>query len=308
MKYVIVFIFLTTFCLAQNIPSFYYVSIGSSDYEQEVKDSLFIPFENLPEASYSAITMQGVLEKNFNAKGIQYNSTNQSKVNKKLIFSLLDRVTKMIKKDNHKNPFLIFYYCGHGISENLAWNQFLIPGDYQGDSTRTDFDSMIKDLIFLGEINEYLISKKYKFLMLVDCCRKENHDTSFPEKRMQYFFTEQNVETLKTLVFALKYLNEFHQQNPVVFSIKPGDLAPVVPYPELQHIEYKPNVVTPIGPLCRRSLILFDSYLGTKSTLTLDKFIKLLTSNELDKETPLPVCNFEDENNIMSKLILIKSN
>lgn len=307
MKYIIILI--TCICFGQKkANNFYYLAIGSGIYNQNVIDSTSVPFENLPEANYSAEIMQKFFEKTLEAKGILYTSTEEHLVTKNIIFSLIDSLVDIIKKDKCKNPYIIFYYCGHGVSENLAWNQFLVPGNFIENSNRKDFDSLIQDLIYLGDINDYFIKKKYKYMVMIDCCRKENYDTSFSGDRMKMFFTQQNVETLKSVVGALKFMNEYHQSNPVVFSIKPGYYAPLVPFPNLSNFVLDFSNVTDIGPLCRRTLMIFDKFLqGNTTNLTVQGFINQIIKIELDAKSPQSICNFEDDTRKNSNIILAKN-
>ncbi len=208
----------------------------------------------------------------------------------------IDSISKIIVRDKVKNPLLVIYYCGHGISENLAWNQYLIPGDYTQLPGNKSIEILNKQLISLGDLTDKLEKCKYPYVILADCCRKETADNSFPEKRLQYFFDRQNLETLKTVVSALKYLNEFHQSNPVIFSIVPGRVAPTVELPKNDIAgNLKTDTASEVGPLCRRLLLVLNKSFSTHSSISLGELVKSLIDPTLDKHSPVSVSFFESE-------------
>lgn len=217
--------------VAQQKFQVYYMVVASTHYEQDskkFKEKNFVPYDDLPEATFSAIIMTKVFQQYGNGKGITLLSSEKNKMTKRMILNGLDSLKKKITADRPANPLIIFYYCGHGISENMAWNQFLIPGSYTWVAGAQPFDQLTNNLIFLGDITDRLSSIKCRYMVLLDCCRKEEKDYSLPEARMRYFFGEKNVETFKTVAAVLKIQNEYHQADPVVFSIASGNQLPLL--------------------------------------------------------------------------------
>ncbi|MCW3108958.1 MAG: hypothetical protein JWQ09_3464 [Segetibacter sp.] len=284
--------------LSQQRPDVYFLSVGSGHYEQDARkfrEKGFIPYDNLPEATTSASIMSQILVRFADAKGKTLLSNEDKPLAKAKILASLDSVKSQIERNKAKNPFFVLYYCGHGISENLAWNQFLIPGNYTYIPGNKNVDHLNKYLIWIGDLVDKLEKLKVPYMLLIDCCRKEEADKSFPEKRMRYFFSEQNVETFKSLVSVLKFMNEFHQTSPVVFSITPGEVAPVVDIPKKDIVaQWGLDSSMQIGPLCRRVLKMVDT-LNQHSQISLERFVRLLTDVAFDDKSPTAVSFYQPE-------------
>jgi hypothetical protein len=222
---------------------------------------------------------------------------------KNRIMSAIDSMGQVMRKA--KQPLFVFYYCGHGISENMGWNQFLIPGDYTSIAGTKQIGELADDLIFLGDITDRLDKLKIRYLVLVDCCRKEQVDNSLPEGRLRYFFDQKNVETFKTVVVALKMLNEYHQINPVVFSIAPGNSTPIVDLPTLKSFNLQlPRQNNQVGPICRRLLLTLDA--ESHGTITLQQLVTHLTGPNLDQESPTSVSFYLAEEDSQKNDIVIR--
>jgi hypothetical protein len=283
---------------AQPVDRYYYLTVGAGHYEHRsvlFKERGFLPFEDLPEANTSAQLMEGFFSNAVGAKGILLNSANHQYITRRRLFTSLAALDRQIRADHASRPFILFYYCGHGISENMAWNQFLIPGDYTHIPGSKGFEELSRDLIFLGDITDFFEKRKYPYMALIDCCRKEGKDSALPEKRLSYFFDSQNLQTFKTVVAGLKYLNEYHQTSPVVFAIRPGLQAPTVPRPAALPFTV-PNMADETGPICRRSLIFYQDLLkGEARAAGIADYIKALTSNDLDPLSPVSVSFYEDK-------------
>jgi len=297
-------------CRAQPVYQYYYLSVGSGNYEhrpEKFAEPGFLPFDELPEAILSARLMQGLLEKGAKAKGELVLSAEHSFITKQRLLAGLNRLDQRIRADHAVHPFIVFYYCGHGISENMGWNQFFIPGNYTRTPGNKSFEELNNSLIFLGDITDFFLKKKYEYMVLVDCCRKEGKDSSLPEKRLSYFFSQQNVETFKTVVAALKYLNEYHQANPVVFAISPGSVVPTVAVPEQSFIPDSKAIADEVGPLCRRSLLVYQRFSrGAKKEMTVHDFVAMATGKSLDGGSPAPVSFYEDQAPHASGLVIFR--
>jgi hypothetical protein len=297
---------------AQTTYQFYYLSVGCGNYEhrpEKFSEPDFIPFDDLPEAVLSAKLMQGLFKKYVHAKGQLVVSTGNRFITRQRLFDNLQLLQNSIKKDRAKKPFIILYYCGHGISENMGWNQFLIPGNYTAIPGNKNFEELMQKLIFLGDITDFFLKRKYEYMVLIDCCRKEGKDSSLPEKRLSYFFDRQNIETFKTVAAGLKYLNEYHQAKPVVFATKPGTVAPTVPVPPQRRLNVKLNPGDEVGPLCRRSLLALNRFdQSGQQQWTAGGFVHLITDASLDKQSPSSISYYEDDPAHAGKVIFFHRN
>ncbi len=105
------------------------------------------------------------------------------------------------------------------------------------------------------------------------------------------------METIKTVAATLKILNEYHEPNPVVFSVAPGSLAPTVDVPA----EQLPTGVTAnpdaqIGPICRRILLaLRQALIKNKSGQTIQEFVQQITGPGLDAQSTTSVSHYEPD-------------
>jgi hypothetical protein len=291
--------------IAQDNYQYYYLAIGSANYEQRTfrfAEPGFVPFDDLPAASNSARIMAAAFAKYSKGNGVMVVSSGDVMITKKRVILLLQQLQQRMLSDHAKKPFILFYYCGHGISENMGWNQFLIPGNYTKTPGNKSFDELSNDLIFLGDITDFFLHHHYPYMALVDCCRERNKDSSLPEKRLSYFFSQQNMETFKTVIAGLKYLNEYHQAYPVVFSIRPGSVAPTVPLPPQSLV---PGLTSDddCGPICRRTILTLQRFgQSDAKTLRLAQFVKSLTAAGTDPESAQSVSFFEDPKNATSNL------
>jgi hypothetical protein len=282
---------------AQDDYQYYFLVIGSANYEQHASkfaEPGFVPFDDLSAATNLARIMAAVFSKYRNAQGLTVISTANSMVTKRRVTLALGQLQQRILKDHATKPFILFYYCGHGISENMGWNQFLIPGNYTKTPGNKSFEDLSHDLIFLGDITDFFLHHKYPYMALIDCCRERNKDSSLPEKRLSYFFSQQNIETFKIVVAGLKYLNEYHQDFPVVFAISPGEVAPTVQLPSQTLV---PALTTDddSGPLCRRTLLVLETFKHSAAkSLPLAKFIQQITFAGTDHESAQSVSFYED--------------
>ena len=296
---VCVFLLLTLQSQGQEARQFYYLVIGSANYEQNAakfKEPDFVPYDELSAAANSARLMTAIFLKYMQARGITAISTRSSMITKQKVSILLHQLDEKIRADGAKNPFILFYYCGHGISENMGWNQFFIPGNYTRYPGDKSFDELGKSLIFLGDITDFFLKKKYSYMAMVDCCRERNKDSSLPEKRLSYFFSQQNVETFKIVVQGLKYLNEYHQASPVIFAISPGSVAPTVSIPSQSFVSGL-STDDEAGPLCRRTILIAQSFERSgQVSMTLSSFVAAITKASLDTNSPHSVSFFVDPN------------
>jgi len=294
---------LSPFPTIQEKFNIYFLSIGAAHYEHDSKkfsEKNFIPYDDLPEANFSATVMAKVLQKYATAKGITLQSTDKNMLTKKRILSAVDSLGRLLAKAPSKNALLVVYYCGHGISENLGWNQFLIPGNYTKIAGTKKIDDLTNDLIYLGDITDKLDKLNKRYVVLIDCCRKEEVDNSLPEARLRYFFDERKLENLRSMVAVVKFINEYHSINPVVFSIAPGELAPTVDLPDIAIVKSL-NVqdVFQVGPVCRRLLLTLQS--ATRGPLSLSDIIKGLIDPALDRDqSPISVSFYRKEEDTLA--------
>lgn len=279
---------------AQQLDVFY-LSVGSADYIQEAEklEAGSKPFSNVTGARKSARYVEEFFRDKAGGKGILMRSSPGKLITRNAVLDSLDKVIRLAKKSKSKNPLIVFYYCGHGISEGIAWLQFLVPGDFTKkpqdlatSSTAVDIEKMGQHLLNLAEVTDKLQQSGLSYMCLLDACyeAKEEKFTG-----MDYFLGETGSQNIKDIAALLRFMNEYHGEHPVVFAAKPGTTVQTVEDP-LEDGTY-------IGPLCRRLMLVKKKNEGAAPTLSLEEFVETLKSESLDSVTPPPVTFYEPGKN-----------
>jgi hypothetical protein len=122
---------------------------------------------------------------------------------------------------------------------------------------------------------------------------------SLPEARLRYFFDEQNLDNLKLILQVVKFINEYHEINPVVFSITPGKVAPTVGLPENGITKSIGRATSSdVGPICRRLVLRLET--APDQALSLSQLIKGLTCPNLDvDQSPVSVSFYKEEDDAL---------
>lgn len=297
----IICIFIVQTLVAQSDLNVYFLAVGSGHYEQDAKkfrEKGFVPYDNLPEANLSASIMAEFFSRFAMAKGKVLLSEHEKPLSKASLLAGIDSVGALIRREKPKNPFFILYYCGHGISEDVLWNQYLIPGNYTYIPGTKDVSHLEKNLIWLRSLDIKLNNLAVPFMVLIDCCRKAQTEYGFNEKNLQYFFSKENAETFGTIIQVLQKLDELSTDKPFLFSISPGKSAPVVDIPDKALVaNWGLDSSFQIGPICRRTLKLVDLLKDDFQISSLG-FVKLLTTKGIDSGTPTSVSNLKEGANV----------
>lgn len=121
----------------------YFVAIGSDNYVQPSDAELFhfAPLENA--ADRSALRVAELLQHGGARFGVSVVSNGSRYVDRADITGALDRVHAELIHARPAHPMLVFYFAGHGVSEGIAWNQFLIPAISQAGKKFPTFPSRI---------------------------------------------------------------------------------------------------------------------------------------------------------------------
>lgn len=319
---------------------FYYLCIGSGHYKQRASqffDKDFTPLDELPAAVSSATVMQEVCEKYLHATGKTILSTEDNRIKKTQVFNAIAELDKQIQKDKAVNPCIIFYYCGHGVSENAAWSQIMVMGDFSVSGKRKltldeNQREFVGNTLVLDEVIEKFEEKKYRYVVLLDCCRTDVSETdvfkmiydmvsmktdratarSFASADsdeediddIQEALKEYN-QTMHDELKGWKKTNEYHQADAVVYSSPANKITLPVAAPNPQYLKLdrlatiKSSEIVEaqkVGPICRRTITAFDQfYKSTRPTLTVGEFVKKLVSPALDPGIIIPTTHSTDE-------------
>ena len=288
---------LVSHCAAQakELFSIYYISIGSQNYEEDFStyETGFSGFVNLKAAKTSAQFISKIFDSSGATYGETILSTKESLITKQRVLKSVNNVLKKIWLDKKKNPLLIFYFCGHGISEGFGWNLFLIPGDFIINPAASDALKMDKHSISLTTLWDAIheTNKQLPFVILADCCYEGNDRRQEIEELQKMDNSIAEAMKLAGNVSAIiRNMNEFREESAVVFAAPPGTQARTVPHPFLK-------IETEIGPLCRRTLLAF-----CKPTITWREWIDFLAERVADSETH-PAVTFWEGNKKENYLI-----
>ncbi|MBL4707534.1 MAG: hypothetical protein JKY48_03735, partial [Flavobacteriales bacterium] len=268
----------------------FYLSVGSAHYEQDLSkySKRHSPFQNVKGARRSARYVAELFQQKANGKGIMLRSNSTQLLSRDTILQALQAVIKMAKKSKSKQPLLGFYFCGHGVSEGIAWSQFMVPGnflekpkDIESNPLAIDIATLADQLLYLGEITDLLSAAEMPYLCLVDAC---------------YEGVEENVDKwIDGASAILKFMNEYHSPNPVVFAAPPGDTTSTKEDPKVPE-------GTNIGPLCRK-LMLVEKQLLKTPELSLMDVVLLLSDPAFDPLTSKVTSHYEvDEKGFITLL------
>jgi len=298
----IIFLFLLTYTtISLNAQKFdvFYLSIGSAHYEKKNIPEGYESFDDVNGARRSARYVHELFSKKANGKGSMLRSETDKPLTKTMIIQGIESMIKLAKKSKSKNPLLVFYYCGHGISEGIGWNQFLVPGDFNkkpknlsSDPLALDLEKLSNELLYVGEITDLLSKSEFQYMCLIDACY-EGKEEKFSV--LENYLSPTAVSNFKDVATILRFMNEYHIQNPVVFATKPGTTVKVTVDPLLPE-------GTSIGPLCRK-LMLVRNKLSELETLSMMDVVILLSDPEFDEKTKNVISNYEFNNSGLFTLL-----
>lgn len=298
----IIFLFLfTQIVISSSAQEFdvFYLSIGSSHYKKENIPEGYESFDDVNGARRSARYVHEMFSLKGNGKGSMLRSQAGKPLTKTMMIKEVQSMIKLAKKSKAKNPLLVFYYCGHGVSEGIAWNQFLVPGDFvrkpknlSSDPLALDLDELSNELLYVGEVTDLLSESGFQYMCLIDACY-EGKEERFSV--LENYFSPAATENFKDIAAVLRFMNEYHTQNPVVFATTPGTTTKVTIDPLFPE-------GTSIGPLCRK-LMLVNNKLEELETLSMMDVVMLLSDPEFDEKTKKVKSNYEFDNNGLFTLL-----
>ena len=262
---------------AQPRFAIFFLAVGNTDYVAPTSPDLR-GFGRLEGANDSARAVSDIFARNGAVAGITLTSAEGRYVGKTDVDQALSDIFKRMKASRAANPFLVFYFAGHGISEGVAWNHFSVPGNfaYAHPLDRLDVEAMARHAINAALLADTLRKSGVPYLMLLDNCY-DGRAALFESPVL----TPTAIDNLRQIAGVLRFINEFHGPNPVIFSAEPGREVPLAPDPR------HPKQAS-LGPLGRR-LVLLSSRLGAATGLKLSELVALLTSAQLDDATSPPV-------------------
>ena len=257
------------------VRSLYFVAVGSSDYVEAAPEAGARGVRNIAGANTGARELATRLTQGGALFGVVLTSTRDRFVRTGDVWAAVDAAAARMKADRRLNPLLVVYFAGHGISEGVGWNHFSLPGDftYRGELARLDVEGLAKATLHAAAIAERLKAVGVPYLLILDTCY-EGQEAGFESPVL----SGPAIEGLRNVAEILRFMNQFRQEEPVVFSTVPGTVVSTVQNPA------NPNGVA-VGPLARRAILLLEAAAQDRRDVSLDAFVRGLTSRTLDQLT-----------------------
>ena len=271
------------FCTVANAQSHfqtYFLAVGSNTYIKPNGPAEH-GFVSLDDMTTSARLVGDLLSRNGAVSGIVLTSTASSFVSRGDFESALSTLGERIRSDHPTHPLVVVYLAGHGISEGIAWTHFSVPGNfvYGPPLERLDAEAVAQHTIYAAGVADELDRLKVPYMLLLDSCYSgKAADFTSP------FLSPTAIDNLRDVAAVLRFVNEFHQSNPVVFSTSPG--TEVLPAEDPRDPKRHS-----LGPIARRLLLLTREATATGANFTLSARVKRLISVDLDLGTAPLVSN-----------------
>lgn len=258
---------------AQQAYDIYYLAVGNSHYATGTAAQ---GFNNLEGANKSARKVAAYLDQAGAEAGITLVSDRDKLVTKKDVLNALDNLLVKVKRSKSRNPLVVFYFCGHGVSEGIGWNHFSIPGDFIVPLEKINIDTLAKAAIYANEVSDAIENHKLPCLLLLDSCY-EFEKVNLPDR----VISQQLANNLTDAFKAVRYLNEFRDGPAMaVFSTRPGTVVPMAQDP------IDTDSKLSIGPLARRLIMSFEQAFEKKGVLRIAEFLQQMSGAAFDQATP----------------------
>jgi len=254
----------------------YFVAIGSSNYAASTDPDVH-SLSPIDGANHSAKLVADRLVSGGARYGVVLTSRFGAYVSLNDIETALRGVAARMVQDHPASPLFLFYFAGHGMAEGVGWNHFSIPGDfaYTGEPDQLGAGDLARYTLHAGSLGDELDRLHVPYLVILDTCSEGR-----PARFDSPVLTAQASSGLEDVASALRVLNEFRQESPVIFSAAPGRQVSTAPDPT--DPDPKAN---PVAPMARRMVLLLDAAAKVGQPLTLGEIVRGLASPSLDQAT-----------------------
>jgi hypothetical protein len=287
MKPKLLFIIFLSIFLAQTAEAYqvssafsydiFYLAVGNSHYQKAMpadKDSGALnEFPDLDGANKSAKKMASYLDAIGAVSGITLTGEDDKLVTRSDVFKALGELLDKVEKSKSANPLIIFYFCGHGLSEGVGWNHFSIPGDFLLPSKFMNVTAMAENTVYAGDVAEMIEKVSSSYMLMLDSCYEG--DAPLPAE----VFSRQSAQNLTDIFKVLRTFNEFRGPGIAVFATKPGTQVKIADDPFDSAAAYG------LGPIARRALLIFEQTFKAKNNLSLARFLQQISNPAFDKPT-----------------------
>lgn len=277
-KLLFLFLLISIKGISQKQYDIYYLSIGSGYYEPLGKE----PKGKLPDVT-AAISSSKLMTKLFDSlgakSGITLLSTKKKVVTKEEVMTNVDRIIKDAKKG--KNPFIVFYYCGHGFTSGKLKAHFITTGEFFHDTEEFEHEDWLEYALPPLDIREKLSASKIPYMMLIDTCYSGNLEN--PERLTQSEIDAFGLKKMDDLMGdtynILIALNQMLGPDPVIFSANAGTPALTLNY------KFEDGKTREVGPICRKAHIVMNTKFKNIDKVSVKEFTVNMLDKEIDPET-----------------------
>lgn len=263
-------------------PEIFYLAVGNEQYARPLKTSEKV-FGDFKGAALSVRRVATQLERLGAKFGIRLLSRDDQVVSADDIRVAVAELVSAAKVS--RNPFLVVYITGHGQGEGIGWHHFSIPGSATAPADFGSIEQESQRLILASALVETLQSSRLDYMVLLDSC--------YPAKDQQFsspVLTATAQQNLRDIAKVVRFMNQFKQPQPVVFSAPPGETVVAVPDP------LDPGGPYAVGPLARRLVLATKDDRKHRRPLTLTTLVKRLADRDLDEATRPGVTHARDMN------------
>ncbi len=262
----------------------FYLAVGNTDYldiippGSETGPVKLQSFADLDDGARSAREMASYLDGAGAVYGMTLVSENGKLVVREDVLNALDKLLVKVKESKSPNPLVVFYFCGHGISEGIGWNHFSIPGGFILSSddakkmSENAIEVMAKNAIHAGDISDKIEKVTSSYMLLLDSCYEGKERSAASP-----FLTRQVEQNLNDSFKILRVLNEFRGPGIAIFATLPGSYVEMVNDPK--------NAEIMLGRIARRTILILDQARKTKNKLPVGEFLRKISDQKFDRET-----------------------
>lgn len=269
-------VFFSNWSFSQEKYSIHYISVGSGIYEPLGKEAPH-RLSDVAAANQSAQMMSELFDSIGAKNGISLISNKKKAIHKTDIMDAVRKTIIASKKD--KNPFIIFYFCGHGFTNGLLEAHFMATGEFQHDHKNLTYEEWIELSLPPLDIRELLDESEIPYLMLIDTCDSGNKQTveTFTDYEVEFLGLDTENELIISTYAILTEMNRMTGPNPVVFSAKAGSVASILSY------KFADEKTRKVGPICRKAHIVLNEKLD--DTVSLTDFMVMMLDDNTDEAT-----------------------
>jgi hypothetical protein len=267
-----------------------YVAIGSRHYA-ETAEATLQGFPEIRAAARSAQRVSEMLSARGASDGVLMTSARDGFVTRRDVFDALDEGIARAQARN--DPFLLVYFAGHGLSEGFAWTHISMPGDLVLEKDADgqpilDLDRAASTAIIASELADYIGKTGLPYLLILDTCY-EGGDVELTS--YQEILGNEVSNLVSNMADILRFMNQFRQESPVVFSTSPGNIVRTSFDPASPQLG--------LAPLARRLLLLETD----PGPLILSAILNQLTGKDRDIETE-PGVSFAEPSSLSGRRLL----